>query len=231
VIDSVPMHSVVVTGAGGYLAAAVLTRCVAEGWRVIAVDVAERRLERVRAAFGEDQVETLGLDLAEDGAIDRLLARGAPAPLRVAHLVGGFAYAPLAETDDQTWRQQQEVNLDTSFRVLRACARAFAGGRSGSVVAVASPHALRTPAGVSAYAAAKAGVLRLVEGLAAELPRGARANAVLPSTMDTPANRKAMPDVDPATWVSTEEVAEVIVFLLSDRARGVSGAFVEVGRP
>ncbi|HVS65831.1 MAG TPA: SDR family oxidoreductase [Thermoanaerobaculia bacterium] len=227
-------HSVVVTGAGGFLAAAVITRCVAEGWRVIAVDAAERRLERVRDAYTKEQIETAAVDLTEvdavDAFFDAVLGGVSQAPLLVAHLVGGFAYAPLAETDDDTWRQQQEVNLDTSFLVLRACARAFAGGRRGSVVAVGSPHALRTPAGVGAYAAAKAGVLRLVEGLAAELPRGARANAVLPFTMDTPANRKAMPDVDPATWVTTEEVAEAIVFLLSDRARGISGAFLEVGR-
>lgn len=219
----------IVTGAGGYLGSAVVAGCLAEGWRVVAVEAEQRRLERVRQAFPEAEVETAALDLVGGAAVDAFFARTEGSPLRVAHLVGGFAYSPLADTDDATWNEQLAVNLETSFRVLRACARAFAAGRLGSVVAVASPHALRTPAGVSAYAAAKAGVLRLVEGLAAELPRGARANAVLPSTMDTPANRKAMPDVDPASWVKTEEVAAAIVFLLSERSRGVSGAFLEVG--
>ncbi|HVS14461.1 MAG TPA: SDR family oxidoreductase [Thermoanaerobaculia bacterium] len=221
--------SVVVTGGGGALGAAVVARSLAEGWRVIAVDAVERRLERVRAAHPGGAVETARVDLADSGSVDDFFTRDLGATPRVAHLVGGFACGPLAELDDETWRSQIEVNLDTTFRLFRACARAFAKAGAGSLVAVSSPHALVTPANVAAYAAAKAGVLRLVQGLAAELGRAGRVNAVLPQTMDTPANRTAMPDVDPAQWIRTEDVAEVIVFLLSERARGVSGAFVEVG--
>jgi NAD(P)-dependent dehydrogenase (short-subunit alcohol dehydrogenase family) len=223
------MDSVLVTGGGGALGSAVVARCLAEGWRVIALDAAERRLERVREAHAGAAVETALVDLADSASVDAFFARDLGSAPRVAHLVGGFAYGPLAELDDQTWRSQIEVNLDTTFRLFRGCARAFARAGAGSLVAVSSPHALSTPANVAAYAAAKAGVLRLVQGLAAELGPAGRVNAVLPQTMDTPANRAAMPDVDPARWVRTEDVAEVIAFLLSDRARGVSGAFVEVG--
>ena len=93
-----------------------------------------------------------------------------------------------------------KLNLDTTFRVFRECARRFERAGGGAVVAVSAPAALLGEAGVGGYAAGKAGVLRMVESLAREMaPFGGRANAVLPGTMDTPANRAAMPDADPAT--------------------------------
>ena len=124
------------------------------------------------------------------------------------------------------------VNLETTFRVVRECARCFERSGGGSLVVVSSPAALLGEAGVAAYAAAKAGTLRLVEALAREIaPFGGRANAVLPGTMDTPANRRAMPDVDPAQWVSPKAVAEVIYYLSSPAAAAVNGAAVRVPGP
>jgi len=100
------------------------------------------------------------------------------------------------------------------------------------LVAVSAPAALLGQPGIGAYSATKAGVLRLVEALAREMVSfGGRANAVLPGTMDTPANRASMPDADPAGWVSTAAVAEVIHFLASPGAAGVNGAAVPVPGP
>jgi NAD(P)-dependent dehydrogenase (short-subunit alcohol dehydrogenase family) len=100
----------------------------------------------------------------------------------------------------------------------------------GSLVAIGAAAALRAPEGLAAYASSKGAVLRLTESLADELKRdGVRVNAVLPGTIDTPQNRAAMPDADPALWVKPTEVAEAILFLLSDAASGVTGALLPVG--
>jgi NAD(P)-dependent dehydrogenase (short-subunit alcohol dehydrogenase family) len=148
------------------------------------------------------------------------------------HLVGGFRYGRLADVSDRDWSFLLRANLETTFLVLREAARAFERAQGGALVAIASPAGLEGAAGVGAYAATKAGVLRLVESLARELaPAGARANSVLPGTMDTPANRAAMPDADPAAWVTTEAVAEVVHFLTTPAAAAVNGAAVRVPGP
>ncbi|HTQ79741.1 MAG TPA: SDR family oxidoreductase, partial [Thermoanaerobaculia bacterium] len=133
---------------------------------------------------------------------------------------------------DRDWGFLLSINLETTFRVFRATARAFERARAGALVAVAAPAGLLGEAGFGAYSATKAGMLRLIESLARELaPSGARANAVLPGTMDTPANRAAMPDADPAKWVSTEAVAEIIHYLTTPASAAVNGAALRVPGP
>ena len=147
----------------------------------------------------------------------------------MVHLVGGFRWGRFADLTDRDWSYLVTLNLETTFRVLRECARRFERAGGGSVVAVSAPAALLGEAGVGGYSAAKAGVLRMVESLAREMaPFGGRANAVLPGTMDTPANRAAMPDADPAQWVSTDAVASAIHFLTTPAAAGINGAAVRV---
>jgi NAD(P)-dependent dehydrogenase (short-subunit alcohol dehydrogenase family) len=122
------------------------------------------------------------------------------------------------------------LNLKTALNFYRAIVPVMRSARRGSLVAIGAAAGLRAPAELSAYAASKAAVMRLTESLADELkPHGVRANAVLPGTIDTPQNRAAMPDADPALWVKPTEVAEAILFLLSDAARGVTGALLPVG--
>jgi NAD(P)-dependent dehydrogenase (short-subunit alcohol dehydrogenase family) len=174
----------------------------------------------------------LGDPAAVAAAFDAAAEVAGGAPPAVAHLVGGFRYATLAETSDADWAFLWQVNVGTTFHVLREASRRFAAAGGGALVAVSAPAALLGEAGVGPYAATKAAVLRLVESLAREMaPFGGRANAVLPGTMDTPANRRAMPDADPAGWVSTDDVAAVVHHLTTPAARAVNGAAVRVPGP
>lgn len=229
---------VVVTGAAGALGTSVVRSFVAAGERVLAADRDAGALEALVGAVpgGADRVDVAALDLADPAAVaglfDRAESTGGGPPAAVAHLVGGFRAAPLAETSDADWRFLLTVNLETTFLVLREAARRFAPAGGGALVAVAAPAGLLGEAGVGPYAATKAAVLRLVESLAREMaPRGGRANAVLPATMDTPANRAAMPRADASRWVSTDAVAEVIRWLASPAAQAINGAAVPVPGP
>jgi len=226
---------VVVTGAAGALGTSVVRRFAAGGFRVLAADRDAAALASLAEAAPAGAVETAAFDLADPAAVAALFDRAeawAGAPAAVAHLVGGFRSAPIAETGDGDWRFLLTVNLDTTFLVLREAARRFERAGGGALVAVSAPAALLGEAGVGPYAATKAAVLRLVESLAREMePFGGRANAVLPGTMDTPANRAAMPRADTSRWVSTDAVAETIFWLASPAAHAVNGAAVRVPGP
>lgn len=219
-----------VTGAAGALGRSVVERFAAAGRRVVAVDVSEERLAALTE--GLQGVVPRAADLADAGSVEGLFDVVGAAPSAVVHLVGGFRYAPLAEMSDEDWRFLWTVNVETSFQVFRQAARRFAAAGGGALVAVSAPAALSGAAGVGGYSATKAAVLRLVESLAREMSEfGGRANAVLPGTMDTPANRRDMPDADPAGWVTTERVAEVIHWLAGPDAAAVNGAAVRVPGP
>jgi NAD(P)-dependent dehydrogenase (short-subunit alcohol dehydrogenase family) len=255
-----PPGRVLVTGAAGALGGSVVRRFLAAGARVLAADRDAAALAALAEAAGADgrdraaapgsaagsgaaeraghdsaALETAALDLADPAAVAALFdraERGGGAPSAVAHLVGGFRMAPLAETSDDDWRFLLTVNLETTFLVLREAARRFAAAGGGSLVAVSAPAALLGEAEVGPYSATKAAVLRLVESLARELEGcGARANAVLPGTMDTPANRAAMPEADASRWVSTDAVAEVVFHLTTPAAGAINGAAIRVPGP
>jgi NAD(P)-dependent dehydrogenase (short-subunit alcohol dehydrogenase family) len=220
---------VLITGASGALGGSVVRRFLAGGERVLAVYA--RDPGSLAELAPAERLALRQVDLGSTGEVERLFSEelaGETAPV-VAHLVGGFRYGRLAELSDDDWSFLMRVNLETTFRVVRECARCFERAGGGALVVAASPAALLGEAGVAAYAAAKAGTLRLVESLAREVaPFGGRANAVLPGTMDTPANRRAMPDADPGKWVSTKAVAEVIYYLGTPAAAAVNGAAVRV---
>ena len=123
------------------------------------------------------------------------------------------------------------ANVDTAYRALRSLLPSMVAKKRGSIVVIGSRAVERpwTSAGSAAYAASKAAVVSLTQAVAQEvLEHGVRVNAVLPSTMDTTANRRSMPDVDPKTWVALDSASAVIAFLLSDDARDVSGAALPI---
>lgn len=148
----------------------------------------------------------------------------------VVCLVGGYLGGPpVAETSERDWDYILNLNLKSAFLVCKAAAPFMARQKSGRIVCLSSRAGLRGDAGAAAYSAAKAGVLRLVETLAEELKEArVTVNAVCPSILDTPANRRVMPDADFSTWVLPEEVAEAILFLAGDRAKSISGAALPV---
>jgi NAD(P)-dependent dehydrogenase (short-subunit alcohol dehydrogenase family) len=226
---------VLITGASGALGRSVVARFLDGGDRVLAVGGSDGALAELTPLAPSDRLAVRRVDLSETAEVERLFAdvmEASGVPRAVVHLVGGFRWGRFAEMSDADWGFLMKVNLDTTFRVFRESARCFEKAGSGVLVAVSSPAALLGEAGVGGYAAAKAGVLRMVESLAREMaPFGGRANAVLPGTMDTAANRAAMPDADPVKWVTTDAVASVIHFLTTPEAAAINGAAVRVPGP
>lgn len=226
---------VLITGASGALGRSVVERFVDGGDRVLAVGATDSALAELTPLASSEVLSVRRVDLASTPEVERLFDEVESAsgiPRAVVHLVGGFRWSRFADLSDADWSYLMKINLETTFRVFRECARRFERAGGGVVVAVASPAAFLGEAGVGGYAAAKAGVLRMVESLAREMAGfGGRANAVLPGTMDTPANRAAMPDADPSKWARTEDVASVIHFLTTPAAVAINGAAVRVPGP
>ncbi len=163
-------------------------------------------------------------------AVD-LAAGRADAPLGAAvNLVGGFAQGGrVHETPVEDFEAQLTLNLRPTYLVCAAALPHLLAAGGGAVVCVSSRAALRPFPGAAGYITAKAGVLALVDALAAEYRRdGVRVNAIVPSVIDTPANRRAQPDADHAKWVLPEEIADVVRFLCADGSGVVSGAHVPV---
>jgi NAD(P)-dependent dehydrogenase (short-subunit alcohol dehydrogenase family) len=142
--------------------------------------------------------------------------------------VGGFAPGDLASTSLSEWNRMLTLNLTSAAIGCRGVLPAMIAAGFGRIVNIASRAVVPPLGGFIGYTVAKAGVITLTQALAREVPRGITVNAVLPSTMDTPANRQAMPDADRSQWVSPDAVAEVIAYLASDQAAMVSGATIPV---
>ena len=218
-----------VTGAAGALGSEVARLLSARGHKLALVD-AERgrdRLAELATSLGGACV------VAGDIALEATWAELGSAPTRAALVAGAWRGGkPLhEEAGDDVWRTMMEANLETVHRSLRALLPAMVAGKRGSIVVIGSRAAVApaTSAGAAAYAASKAAVVALAQAVAAEvLGAGVRVNAVLPSTMDTPANRAAMPGVDPGRWVSLGSAAGVVAFLLGDEARDISGVALPV---
>jgi NAD(P)-dependent dehydrogenase (short-subunit alcohol dehydrogenase family) len=225
---------VIVTGAGGNLGAATVAGLAGRGAHLVAAERRDEVLQRSLAATDDPSrhLAVAGIDLTEERDCATLVDRAMERFGRVdglATTVGGFAAAPLAHTDAELLVQMMRINAVTTLNIMRAVLPSMRAAGAGSVVVVGAASARQASAGIAAYAAAKSAALRLVESFADEVrPEGVRVNAVLPGTIDTPQNRAAMPGADHATWVSPGQIAEVIGFLLSDAATGVTGALIPV---
>ena len=220
---------VVITGGAGALGTAVAQALIGTGaiCHIPCFDEAEAQ----RFALRDHKHVKLVIagNLADEAAIERLY-QSVGGPLWASiHLAGGFAAGPLRQASVATVRQQIDMNLMTCLLCCRAAIGAMTGG--GRIVNVAARPALewRTGAGMTAYAASKAGVAALTAALAEEVAKaGILVNAVAPSIMDTPANRQAMPKADQTLWPKVEEVAATIAFLASPENRVTRGAIVPV---
>ena len=224
-----------VTGGSGALGQAVTKRLLADGSVVCVPWVVESERARLEASVEAPARARLMVercDVADDAAMAALVTRTLERHGRIDVLVagvGGFAMGGLVDTDRATWDAQLTLNLTTTYVASRAVLPAMLAAGAGRIVAVASRAVMPPAGGFIAYTVAKAGVIAFVQALAQETKgRGVTVNAVLPSTMDTPGNRKAMPDADRSDWVSTDAVAEVIAYLASERADKVSGAAIPV---
>lgn len=227
----------VITGAAGALGSALTRTLVTRGHKVAAIDTSQaaQRLEQLASPLGES-VAVFPMDITQPAGWHEVLPRITQtlgAPTGAALIAGGWrGGAGLADAkDDEVYRAMISMNLDTAYQTISALLPGMVQRGAGSIVVVGSRAVERpwTSTGAAAYAASKAGVVALAEAIAAEVvSKGVRVNAVLPSVIDTPANRRDMPDADPSLWVSSESLSGVIAFLLSDEARDISGAALPV---
>jgi len=219
---------VAVTGGFGSLGVAVVRAARAAGATVAAIDRAARPsgVESLTGAMLLDGVDLTSLAEAEI-ALSRVADRFGRLDALV-NVAGAFRWEMIEGTGLDTWDLLYNVNLKTAVAASKAALPHLAKS-GGRIVNVGSATSSKGAAGMGAYAASKAGVARLTEALAEELEdRGVTVNAVLPATMDTPANRADMPSADFTRWVKPEAVASVVVFLLSKHARAVTGALIPV---
>ena len=224
-------RTVLVTGGTGALGCAVVDAFLADGWRVVCTWVVPGETERLGDRDGLEFVEA---DLFREEAVNaavRQAAAAEEAPLRaVANLVGGYLEGPLvAEMTLEQFEGQFQLNLRPTFLVTRAALPRLVKAGGGGIVCVSARAAERPFAGAAAYASSKAAVKAFAQAVAVECrDEGVRCNAIMPSVIDTPANRANEPDADHSRWVQPAEIARVVLFLCSDDSAPVSGAAVPV---
>ncbi|MBS0421760.1 MAG: SDR family NAD(P)-dependent oxidoreductase [Proteobacteria bacterium] len=219
---------VVITGGQGNLGRAVAQAFQAAGYKLAVID------HGAAPQAGEsDRYLSVGeIDLTQwahaERAMQTIVGRYGRIDVLV-NIAGGFRWQTLADGDLAGWDQMYDINLKTAVTACKAALPCILKSGAGRIINVGAGAAAKAAAGMGAYAASKSGVLRLTESLAEEVKdRGVTVNAILPGTIDTPQNRKAMPKADPSKWVAAEAIADVVVFLASEGARAITGAAVPV---
>jgi NAD(P)-dependent dehydrogenase (short-subunit alcohol dehydrogenase family) len=224
----------VVTGGTGALGQSIVLRFLRDGATVAVPWFVAEEWTALQAAAGEARGRLAGrkIDMADEAAVTAFVVEAGGAAKRVdviVNAVGGFAGGDLASTPLAEWRRMIDVNLTSAVVGCRAVLPGMRAARWGRIINVSSRAVVPPLGGFIGYTVAKSGVIALTQALAQEeRPHGITVNAVLPSTMDTPGNRRAMADADRSTWVSTEAVADAIAYLASESASAVTGACITV---
>lgn len=226
---------VLVTGGTGGLGRAVSTAFLDEGAKVVVTYFYEEEMDDLKRASGANVSSLAGqrIDVTDDSAVSEFVKRLVEAHGRldaVVNAVGGYAGGTkLWESDPRVFDRMMTLNLRAGYAILHAVAPVMVKAGRGAIVNVASRAAFDHAGGSAGYAASKAAAVAMVDSLAADLKgTGVRANSIVPSIIDTEANRKAMPNADFAQWPKPEDIARVILFLCSDEAHLVHGAAVPV---
>lgn len=222
---------VLVTGAAGNLGRAVAEAFAAERAALVLMGRGEKELEEVAPQARERLL--LGADLLDAAAVGRAVENALARFGRIdvlCNVAGGFWMGPpVHETPEDKWRLMLDLNAGTVLTLARAVVPSMLAAGTGRIVNVAAMGGLHGSAAMGAYSAAKSAVIRLTESMALELrEKGVNVNCVLPSIIDTPQNRSAMPGADATRWVAPEALADVVLFLASDAARAVHGAAIPV---
>ena len=227
------LRTTIVTGGTGALGSRVVRAFLEAGDRVVVPWIVEREHEAIasveKSALAAGQLSLLRADVTqESGAASVASAAGEPSVL--VNGVGGFAGgAPLHRTDLETWERMWTMNVRSAVAMSRAALPSMLARRRGVILNVASRAAIDRPAGLAAYSASKASVLVLTEVLQREVASdGIRVNAIVPTTIDTPANRAAMPKADFSQWTPPDRIAAVLLWLASDAGATVRGGFIPV---
>ena len=217
---------IVITGASGALGRSVADAARAQGAKVAEIDHAASSV-----APAADRLAIGGVDLSDPAQATRAIETAAAHFGRLDALIniaGAFSFETVAEGDPKTWQRLYAINLMTALNASRAAIPHLSMSGAGRIVNIGAMGALQAGAGMGPYAASKSAVHRLTEAMAAELKGKVTVNAVLPSTIDTPANRRDMPQADFSKWVTGDELASVILFLAGDAASAVTGALIPV---
>ena len=220
--------AVLITGANGGLGSSITKTFLAAGASVTGVS------NRISAdEFAQPNFTAVAADLTKASAandvVHSVMKREGRLDILI-HVLGGFAGGKsVAETDDATWEQMRDLNLSSAFYVLRAAIPHLRKSGHGRIVAIGSLAASDPHAGLAAYVTFKSALVSLVRTVALEnRDAGITANLILPDTMDTPGNRKAMPNADPGKWVATQDVADLALWLADDRAAHVNGTAIPI---
>ncbi len=219
---------VLVTGANGGLGTYVTQAFLDAGATVVGTS---RKIQQ--SDFNNPNFTALAAEISTpEGAktlVDQVVAGFGKLDV-LAHTVGGFAGGQsIADTDDATFQRMLDLNLNCVFHILRAAIPPLRKTGDGRIIAIGSRAALEPGAGVGAYSASKAAMVSLIRTVALEnKDAGLTANAILPGTMDTPANRKAIPNADVSKWVQPATVAELVVWLAGEAGKDVNGSVIPV---
>jgi len=217
---------IAITGASGALGKVVAETALSRCAQIAAIDHAPSTLPASATRIDLGSVDltdaaqaTHAINLAAThfGRLDALI-----------NIAGGFAYETVQDGDGGTWQRLYALNVLTALNASRAAIPHLSATGAGRIINMGAMGALQANAGMGPYAASKAALHRLTEALAAEWKGKVTVNAVLPSTIDTAANRASMKDADFSKWVRPTELAEVILFLASDAASGITGALIPV---
>jgi len=217
---------IAITGASGALGKVVAETALSRGAQIAAIDHAPSTLPA-----SATQIELGSVDLTDAAQATHAINLAATHFGRLDALIniaGGFAYETVQDGDGGTWQRLYALNVLTALNASRAAIPHLSATGAGRIINMGAMGALQANAGMGPYAASKAALHRLTEALAAEWKGKVTVNAVLPSTIDTAANRASMKDADFSKWVRPTELAEVILFLASDAASGITGALIPV---
>ena len=226
---------VIIAGASGALGQAVARAFAQAGASLALLDRAADRLPHLYPELASSPKHYLcgPCDATQPDQVDAIVARILDRYGRIdalANTIGGYrAGQPLHETPLSVWDHMMDLNERSAFIISKAVLPVMIAQGSGKIIHTAARAALKGAANAAAYTASKAAVIRLVESMAAEVrAKGVNVNCVLPGTIDTPANRAAMPNADHSRWVPPEAIADVFLFLASDAARAIHGAAIPV---
>jgi NAD(P)-dependent dehydrogenase (short-subunit alcohol dehydrogenase family) len=229
VVSELEGKTAIVTGGAGALGRAVVARFEEAGANVVVAD----RAAALESWQASERILPVAADLLDEADVARMAAVARDRFGRIDALVclagGFFGDTPVADTPPSRLREQFDLNLFSAYACVQALLPGMVAGGGGAIVGVGSRPAVRPVPGAVAYAIAKLGVIKLMESVAEEYrEQGIRANAVIPSIIDTPANRQAMADADFSRWVQPDQIAAVLRFLVSDDAAIISGAAIPV---
>jgi NAD(P)-dependent dehydrogenase (short-subunit alcohol dehydrogenase family) len=230
-----PGKVALVAGGTGGLGRAVSLAFLQEGANVVVTYRKQEELDALKQAAGANgpRLEGHATDVTDEVAVRQFVAKILAQHGKLDALVntvGGYAGGvPLWDLETTVLDQMLALNLRSGYALSRAVIPAMLKNKRGTIVNIAAKAALDHPAGAAAYAASKAAALALLDSLAADLKgSGVRVNSILPSIIDTEANRRAMPKADFASWPKAEDIARVILFLCSDDAKVIHGAAIPV---